>query len=186
MCKKSMRNRVLVPWRTLCASPAMCAAGRKTQQKQPPDRRARCALLSCHPSVAVPATTPRTLQDAPEPDSIRKGRSRVISDRPPRDERGKWGPSVIRRCYRPAPERRDEGCPANDRRRDHRKAGGRLPAPRRAVPPANRPVAGARCAVCPTVRRHQARARARRRKRGLPPAERARLSHARRTVPDRR
>lgn len=46
-CKKECKYSALFELDTLRWSPAMCATRQKTKQKQPPDRRAMCALLSC-------------------------------------------------------------------------------------------------------------------------------------------
>jgi len=80
MCEIFSRYKSLAVQRTLCESLAMCGTRQKSQQKQPPDRRAMCALLSCHPPVVSPASHLCALTDTLACDPLRLPPCPVIPD----------------------------------------------------------------------------------------------------------
>ena len=87
MCEKVRRYNALGLRRTLPKSMTMCAARQKFLQKQPPDRRTMCALLSCHRSVVVPASLPCALHVTLGRDRLRRMLDGLITAFPGRSER---------------------------------------------------------------------------------------------------
>ncbi len=133
MCENPRGYRCLNVKRTLRQRVATCGTRRKPEQKQPPDRRTMCGLLSCHRTVVLPASLLCALHVTRGHDTVRKPLAGLIAVFPGRSGRRRWVYSS-RRWYLANVPRRRRGyrpnacCPAvkrpNGRRQNARRKAG--------------------------------------------------------------